>query len=35
MLFGGFNFEDRSPQHNKPKQDQFYLETNCIVYLFE
>lgn len=35
MLFGGFNFEDRSPQHNKPKQDQFYLETNCVVYLFE
>ena len=35
MLFRGFNFQDRSPQHHKPKQSQFYVETNCIVYLFE
>ena len=35
MLFRGFNFADRSPEHSKPKQTQFYFETNCIVYLFE
>ncbi|ANU12644.1 hypothetical protein [Planococcus halocryophilus] len=35
MLFRGFNFQDRSSQHHKPKQSQFYVETNCIVYLFE
>ena len=35
MLFRGFNFQDLSPQHHKPKQGQFYVETNCIVYLFE
>lgn len=35
MLFRGFNFSDLSPQHHKPKQAQFYFETNCTVYLFE
>ena len=35
MLFRGFYFEDCSPEHTIPKKDQFYLETNCIVYLYE
>lgn len=35
MIFRGFNFSDLSPQHHKPKQTQFYFETNCTVYLFE
>ena len=35
MIFRGFTFEDRSPQHHRPKQAQFYFETNCTVYLFE
>ncbi len=35
MLFRGFTFDDRSPEHTQPVKANFYFQTNCIVYLFE